>query len=481
MLIEKHIPPHFQKKMSIVYDQSIDSSKKAFVHGDHKWTSVYPLNGSQVININAVSQEQLFELPTADRLVNLSKSYLEFTLNVPATAALFTNLHALGCPLVAGLRLHTRRNLGLADSNHVGMYSKAMAVYANDDGMARERGNGVTGLNTGRFVYSDLTPLQISTRQLAIDPTDKRPDFLGAAGDPVEPAIIKSMLSSPVVNSAISVKVSYRLGDIIPLSLLDVDRELYFGEPLQLTVRYQELSKLGFLSTLDSNYGPGFAALPAGITLDNIRIRTAVNMNATLFNQYSAKLQSPEGYEMLIPYVVDDLRTLGAATNHSIQNRLTRAMGMNCMFVMTVVGPSAVSPITVHSMSNINSASGAIGQAFTEVYDTLGTERLSDGNYRADDLTLYRHVKSQSDGSLALQSPRSFNDFTAMIRSWAGRPLHELAFGNAATEETGLSLTNDQIYTVNYSTAGAAGVSVYTFAVVQRALKISASSGITLA
>lgn len=461
---------------SIEFDQAIDNSKKAFVHADSRWSLTYPKDNRTTFTINNISQELIFDLPTADRLVNLSECFVEFDLDVAAQGAgAITALAAVGTPMVSGIRLISSRQLSLADSNLTQLYSKAMAVYGNNTTKAQARPNYNVDTNT----YVGAGALNMSSYD-----TQYRADAVGVGKINHENLpIVGSMYSSgldglglpnAIPNTAINNhKVSYRLGDILPCSLLDTDRVVLYGETLRLHVQFAQISQIGHsVTAIDTMANP--LALIGPVTVRDVVVRTAINQNVDLYNQMRARLDSPEGYEMLAPYITEEYRGIQAVNNMSVQATLSPSFGLNALFIMTVAANNSGALLTDY----LNFANDG-GQLFTSIYDSLGTERLVDGVLSQADLTLWRHMNTQTPGSLALQSAQCFESFAGMIRSWAGRPLHELTMGNAATEETGLSLQRDQLYSVNYVTPGAIPLGIYVFICVQRRLRISSAGGIS--
>ena len=76
------------------YDNALSFSKKIRSHPTYRHSKAYQLSGGQTVNLSSGSTtESVFELPTASHVVNHSKSFLKFTLNVPSAGNTSYNQH----------------------------------------------------------------------------------------------------------------------------------------------------------------------------------------------------------------------------------------------------------------------------------------------------------------------------------------------------------------------------------------------------
>ena len=65
------------------YDNALSFSKKIRSHPTYRHNKSYQLSGGQSVILSAGStSESVFELPTSSHVVNHSKSFLKFTLNI---------------------------------------------------------------------------------------------------------------------------------------------------------------------------------------------------------------------------------------------------------------------------------------------------------------------------------------------------------------------------------------------------------------
>lgn len=453
------------------YDNALSFSKKIRSHPTYRHNKSYQLSGGQSVILSAGStSESVFELPTSSHVVNHSKSFLKFTLNVAsAGGVLYNRLHMNGVSMIDRIMLQTKSGVQLCDITNVPNYTSMVNPYLTklSDFVTRDSAQ-VAALDVGVSDNSMMNP----SRALVANTLDL--SVTGTAGTCViDNSDLSGYYTSPVedgtgIASVIYMNVVLPLDVIAPDSILGLDRDMFYGETLLLYIYWSATPRIAWVGSHATQVHTN-AVAPTGITINKLTLYNAVESNIEIQNGLMDKARSGEGISMIVPFVYGYKTTTNNSASSSVQTRLSRAHGVNLLRVWTALFDSRAT--LQASMLNSNSNNSVL----IDIYDEMNSQRLSDVTWSSAANELYLALRDKFEGSV-IQNSAMFRRHQCWLRDFTN--LKCIDFVDNNTSEDGVSLAQEQIYTTNL-TKSADNRIIYTYCVTQKILNIGAS-GITL-
>jgi len=289
-------------------------------------------------------------------------------------------LYTDGIPFIRQIQLYTRTGLFLADIPDVCNYTN----------MTMRRSFKINDVMTWAKIddFEGLSCINV------IAAAGQRPDNTAVNTSYLEPRYIES---GSAVNTADPVfEFQVNLGRIVN-SIFSIDKDLYFGgEILYLRIVWNPTTKIGFIGTSGTNPTTGVAAFPGNIALTNLTLYMAVEQNPQIENGLKSKVLSPEGFNLLVPYIYQNKISLGGTTQN-LSVKYSRAHGSRLLKIYWAPYSATESSNTAYNHNNLANAK------VTQFYTTVNNTRTSQFNYNCDGDD-YRMQKKKLQGSCILSS-----------------------------------------------------------------------------
>lgn len=435
-----------------------------YSHAKYSLSKISPVEGIQSRTIGPSGGDVLtFEIP-ANIAFNLSKSYLNLVLTGVSVAS---NANWRAVDVVSSIRdviLQTKGGIVLASFNYVDVFSKATMKSETklDDFLSLDEVESASGGLNG-LSRSDALP----SASLRYDGTVSTLAY-------TEP---KYLVSGTLAGTNPVIYERLPLNIILNNSIFSLDKDLMFGEILQLRVIMNSANRMSWYSTSATDPTAGTPTNAATITLTNPFLYLALEKNEDVNAGLREKINSPEGLNVLIDYVYPFRTSFSASTLQSTSIRLNRTNGSRLKKIFYCLTPATETTNGTFNISNIN------GAKITQFYDQLNNVRLIDYNVScltadAEDWMLMREylkgsvVQSQNIFQYNWCFCRVFSDnVSALEKKQSSGSYH-------ANYVQGLPLDSEVKYDFIATTVNS-GFNHYSFAVCQKTLKIS-SSGIQL-
>ncbi len=366
---------------NLIVDETLQYENKNVSHSTYKPTKIISKSGTSIALSSSNNTEVIFEI--TPKCMNLSKSTLDFQLQYITTTSGATKneyFFTLGQIYISSIALRTRDGTELVSLDNIDIVSKAEALYINkmDKFLTFPRNCGGTtsqvaqGTDLGfNFFRSNALSSSVSAA------AGTSPPFSGGLLVPFitngVPKVGSDNFNEPqyfmiVANATSHAGDFYRnfsipLGQIAPHTLLSINRSLYFGQNLNLVIRFSPSVKLGYLG--DSSYA-NTANLDGVVTLNNLELRLAVEKNQTCVKMLVDKIEK-EGLSLTIPYSYCYTSTIikgSLSSSHRII--YNRSHGKKLLNIYTFVGSSYTSPnlegdISNDAIVNTNRGSATLG------------------------------------------------------------------------------------------------------------------------
>ena len=459
----------------------IDFASKMSSHGSYRISKVVPLGNTTATLAASSTTEVQFEIP--NKVYNLSKSSLDFEMQYAesATGSAINRIHNNGLVMFDRVSLYDRSGQYLMDITNCNTYSNCLNQYvtpldkmlSNDSSrggatQALARANDM-GFNNFKSNVDDVT----ATPGVANGPNGTR---ISAAGAAQAPSLSNSEIcyfSQGVARDgtgAGQINVNYS----IPLSELhhsicSLNKDLYFGQSLILRVHFSPVSRLGFVGTSATVLGTGVAVLDGAVTLSNMQINLAVEVAPSVVEAIQNKVRG-SGMELTIPYVYSYLFSSAAGTSSNVQQRWNSGHGQRLLNVYHCVMNTGANSSVLYDKSNQGDDKIV---SYQTSLDNVPLQESRPVCAEGDDYMLHRHLLSKS----AIQNLNIYRHNKLHIDSWRCGPCTQWKSLDGVKD--GLPLDNERIWAAEFTTASAA-YRHFTFAVIQRNLRISNNGQIDL-
>ena len=555
------------------FSDTIDYTKKQYMHSSYRWMKLTPVGGSGQSATLSTSSSTIVNFEIPNNVINLSQSKLAFDLLLTAAATTHC-VDALSLSLFDRITLSTRSGVVLANCDNMGQFThlitklktKSINLVDNPNNLTTtpQKANGgvstpltsypiPTSLNTtvnisnkkpmsdicksgaccfqsiGRSITTSLATIASTTQSLVNNVSN----VYRIDGSVITTPFLENLhvlTENKVSSAAGTFAASYQLPlGSIKDTLLEINKSLYFGDNLILSLSFNPSTKFSWLTTggVEGGQSTGTSASPgttlstgtamvqwtptAGAAvqsvpgaLSNLALYVAVETDPIITSQLINKVNT-EGFSMTVPYVyctktpvsiaipaaADGIANTGS---FSMQQRITRGYGQRLLRCYSsifgaesiaagnqcfIAGASAFLPKTVGDGTSIANATAVTAFTLNQHSDvTLGAYntsldgiRLQDFTLSAEDSTHWLVNEYYLRGSCILNVDQYKNQ-CMHIDSWTGNPVCE----EDDTIDNGLSLDSDKTYGVSYTNlynvTSQTSFQHYLFFVVQRQLTI---------
>jgi len=474
---------------------------KGATHSSYRPNRVYPQTGGGVaVALSSSVSESQFELPV--KVLNMSKTTLDFTVYVPATASKCTAIHTAGCPFIDSISLLSREGLEICRINNLPRYLRSVLpvvtklekflTYGQSNGAltailadVKDKGPSFNRSNAHVDGATDTgADLGVNSRRISTIQTANATAYVNADINFTEPQYVKESAD----NGAQYCNYSIPLALLAPHTILSVDRNMYFGgQQVILRIQWSPLSHIGFVYT-DSGLPLSDTVIAAAATITNLQLMVAVEQNPINVNSLVGTMaQAPATFS--IPFVNTYVYAPGASTSTSHQQKYNRSHGKKLLNIYSAVYNASSNPIFYLDSSNINytnTTGDGINMGKINSYNpTLNSSNLNE--YVINELKAegYELMKPLLEGSV-VQS-RSMYDYNRVyISSWRrGRSCEWIDLDGR--EDDGLDLNTEANYVMDYQNqraaddaANAVTLNEYQWAITLRDLTISPGGSISL-
>lgn len=439
--------------MSIV-SKELNYSSKNIERGTYNISRVSQQTGLSTVTLDASGgNSSVFEIPA--KVINLSKSYLSFTLTAPALATKFTKAWVLGTPMIRNLQLQTREGLFLCDISDCHKYMAAIVPYFPESEILAEDTPDNSLYSTSGFSPNDGTD-----GSRIIPPTTFATADRSASADKYTQL---THLVNGAENTAVAVKWKIPLS-VFKNTILAMDLDQYFGgSSVFLNVVWNSRAYCGF--TADA---AGTIANPVALVTDCTISSLYFNM-AIETNQVAVQVaKTPKSYN--IDYVFTNSLALASAGLQSIQVRYTRAQGSKLKKVLYV--PYITADATTNAFNHANIAAAIM----TSFHSQINNSRIQQFNPVCAALEDYDMQFPLIKGTGKQRSNAFYRHYSIIDDFTAGNIQHEDSYIS-----DGFDLSSeDAIYNMNPVMTGGTGYKHYMFAVTERLLTLGADGMVSL-
>ena len=331
---------------SVVVSQPLEYEQKSYSHPYYKMLRINPLQGTQSLTLNASRQSIQIELP-ASECFNLSRSYLQMTLNVDAqgSSPAFGRIFNDTLP-ISSINLRTRSGVVLCELDFLAQYVRIanriktrIAHYITDG---------------DRDLLTPSKDLAITSGGQAVT-SSVRPDGSLPSFGFLEPVYIQTSTDAQASVKYYSIPLN-----VISETIFELDKDLWFGETLLMTLNVSPLAEIVYRTEgagSVANAPQTNAKAPIGSTnrLSDIILYLAVEQNVVIKKQVMDLVQAGK-FKMILPYVHYYLNPRNSSGNNSVSLRFNRGHGEYLRSILHIPVNGGATSNTVYDSSNVNGA-----------------------------------------------------------------------------------------------------------------------------
>jgi len=317
-----------------------------------QYRNLAPQNSSS-ITTSVSSVVGSTDILISPQVFRMAKNRLEFTLTVPATAAVVNVVNANLLNIINRITLFdTATSAQWADISNFSQYATIITPagtkfvdYSTKAAGFSNVGTATTAALAGVSACEDMTKCNSATLNITgngVDDAIKNPFFSR-----------KQFYISAAVNTAAVIQVSIPF-DAIKLSVFDLDKLMFCPSNLMMSIFWSAASTYAWTATSAASPVTGAAALAVAPTISNINLALAVEMNTLLIKQTIDTVQEQTlTYPINYPTVTRTI--IPTTTAHSYSINLNRSYGANLKYLATSFFPSggAIPTILVHNRSDL--------------------------------------------------------------------------------------------------------------------------------
>ena len=467
--------------MSMQFSEELVYSKFISAHGNYKYLRVVPLGSTQnpTLSVSSTIQTQ-FELP--NNVMNLSKSKLCFDLLVPLQASLskFSNVYGNALSLIDRVTLTSRTGVVLCDIPNTHIFGNLVSstntklsdlmsrntlssaitmVTATTSADVSAVAAATIASNVNALLLASLAPVNDITRcnGTANQQTSAAAYVATAYTNNTEPV---NMYLAPIV--AASTAISYHIDlSAFKDTILELNKNIYFGDNLVLTINWNSCTKMGFNNTTTTG---ALTTSPTDFTvplqLNNLYLYTATETDPTVISQLVSAVNSGE-FSLIVPFVYCQKYGSSASGSNAMQQRMNASYGHTLL--RTYFG--------CFSNAEISQLAYTHNDSFIIDYNTyMDGLRLQDFTLKVADSTHWLYNERNFRDS-SMQSLQQFKANFVHIDNWCGRS----PCNNDDSVLNGLSLDTDRTWSMQCNNVTNA-YKFYLFYTTQKKLVISRGS-----
>lgn len=304
-----------------------------------------PLEGLASYPVNATGGS-MFSFQLIPNVINLSKSRLSFTLNVPAQGATnYSWLNVNGLKFFQRIFAKPQEGSPVVDVNYLDRYMDAISRKVHKFADVATYDSPIPyAANPNGTMFEGLIPNATSTALVRLDNTNS-----------VKVTESKYVMSSVTADTALKLDVS------IPLSafkdtLFAVDHDLYWkGSNFTIEFTLNALGAYCWMGTSATNPSTGAAALAvtAGASITNVRMDVAIQQNPDISKGIKETCLSAQGLTLKVPYVYNTQQS-NAAGGNNLQAFWNEGQGSHVKKVYWAAYPTTpATPNLIYDKSNL--------------------------------------------------------------------------------------------------------------------------------
>lgn len=482
--------------MEDAISHTLDYKKYNLTYPSYAMTVCLPVSGGNTWSVSAAGTEILIELPPT--AINLARSILYFQVNLVDNAGGMNTpniqswFHSGCLSFIRQMQLYTRTNTYVCDLYEAQNYTEVVwkAETKQSDFMTYDQAvNSVggaaipTNINNSGFSRM-LQPSQVILPNLANHRHDNSNPQL-AIYEPLH-FYATNVYTNNAYAGNFLLNIELPLG-MIYNTILAEDKDIYFGgEIMVLRLVLNGTSRFCYTTpntaTLTDPTGGGVTTVPQfNINIQNLKLYLATEQNTAIINELKAKVASPEGLSMLIPYVYTTKLSLPATTSQSMDIRYNRGHGIKLKKIYYSAFNATEQTNTSYDHSNVSNV-GVAGAKIVNFYTTINNMRLQQYNVDCTNLTGqsqdWMEMQKYLKGSI-LSTSNLFQYYWFWIDDFSNvNCLSEKGIKGISENNLiqGLDLTNEVKWDIILTTESV-GLNHYAFAITQKLMTIT-SNGI---
>lgn len=421
-------------EIKVKHDEAVNYQQSVASSPNYIYTKVFQQVGGQSVPLQATSTyDTIFDIP-ASKVQNLSKHYLSWTIALAsggtdgAGNSLFNKLRA-DKPPIRSLRLYTRSGQFLCDIPDLGTYWKITSAFSKTvDELQAKAGVSSTALvlpRAGGVLDYNILAKDIATHT-ANNSSAGKITLAGGVFDIDVNSTRKyngSKMNILAGGTLATLQVNCRLcfGDI-PFSVLNMNKDIYTTENLQLLVQWAPYDTWGFKSTAISS-DAGAVSFSGGVVpnppvVSNYALYMAVESNETIASAVIQK-HNTQGLNFAVPYPRLDVYNLTTATSGAVIAKINRGHGQRLLRVFSAERHATNNLQTSDNFNNSSSAGGT-NNTTTSYYTTLDSVRLQpeDLSFDLTNAVLFNAEKCrgtimETGGEYMSECPAHIDDFSS--------------------------------------------------------------------
>lgn len=459
--------------------KQLDYSKQGGAAPKYSYFKTVPQSGSQSVTVTtAGGQQSVFEIPIG--VYNFARSYLNFTLTVPAE----TNrsyLYVANLCMFAQLQVFTRTGKFLVDLSDLNNFTDVVnrCLISHEELESLDCGSGVDS-STNNYTGQPLGTLQgmkpNNFYAAAVTGTSPgnfsyRPDASNSDRFYIEPAYIETYGTSNVpVQYAFKIPLK-----MIKHSLLALDKDFPVTEIINMKLVWAPSTKIYFTNSANALSPTGANAAVGSVAITNLALQLAREENRLIYD--SLMEQARKGMSILTDWVISN-RVSGSGTSHNVSVKLNRAQGQRLKRIYHTLFNGTESGATAYDRSTKRTGITALPIKMQSYYTTFNSRREQDQNISVIECDDWQYHRDLLKGSVMFSSDiYKYNWLHISDYCDSGKPLVEQEKEQNAVR--GVDMNND----IEWSIQGTAATGTWinaTYVVTQREIVISPQTGIDI-
>lgn len=459
----------------MVLAKELDIKGDTILSPNYDYVQVLPLSTTTIpLTIPAAGSAPPVRFECDSSVFNLSKSYLEFTVNLPQPASKAAYLHINGMTMINRITLRTKAGLVLCDVPYLDIYLASISRYMNkiedvitwdkatdlNIGVANQQAKSDNVYFNGLACNNSVTPtstLRSDGKTLTTIVTE--PSYVVAASGTLQPIVM-------------NVKFPFRL---IHDTIFAYNKDIYFGgQAVAIEIQFNQLNLFGFLATAETSPDTGNSPLLLPITLSNMSIRMAKESNLLAYNMIVDEVVNGR-FTIDMPFYNGYVSNM-SGSSHNPSNIYNGINGQLLKKIYWVALPTSRANNLAFSHNNLSTGSPPTAAMITSFQSVLDSTALQNNILVCSNGDDYMRLKDSIRGS-CIQSASEYYYNWVWIDSWQyTQPRFTTPFDVEGVPEEnlrqGLPLLKDYRYTVNATCNGAQNLDHYFFALTTKTLTI---------
>jgi len=353
-----------------VTSKTLDYEQKLFRHSTYNYVPQFPNTYGQTIALGTSQSFSVIQIPP--EVFNLSRSYLVFTLNLPAVANNYIWTYADVIGPIAHLQHYCSVNQWIVDLDNANKYLKAIkSNMSMQELMTMDPSSGMSCSNS----LANVVPALRNGGSIGI---------VGGAGPaPSEKNFIEpAYFNVGALNTAVTVNYNIPLS-IYKDTMLAIDKDMYYGVQSYLKIYWDVLSRICYMSTSNANPSAGALADYTGVApnISNLQLMLALESAPPVIAH--VKQQITSGLEYMIPFAQNN-KVSNSGSTQSITQQLDMGLGHSLAKVLHQVYNNTEENDTAYDCANNGNlvtnanADNSANQKVLAFYSQLNGSRETD-------------------------------------------------------------------------------------------------------